>query len=672
MAKGSSVAGEERQQDNSSLLAVGIPALLFGVRLAVAVSLALLTAFYLQLETPSWAGTSAAIVCQPIIGSSLFKGVFRMIGTVVGAVAAVLLTAMFPQDRIEFLFGMLVWVSLCSLVSTLLRNFAAYAAMLAGYTLIIIISTSIGAPEQVFEAAVSRASEICIGIVCGTLVTALPAIGNSPRRLSALLSQLVEETGAHLAGVLGQSGAWDAEGPEVRRMLIKRTAALEPIIDQAAGESPELLQRRSVLKAAMNGLFRALSGARVAETHLRSLPTDDARRSANLVLDRLPSKWGGRHYGSAIPLDSAKTLSLIRNLVVLGTNDLSTRLVAEGAAETVIGLSAATNGIMLLNDPAKARNILHRPSAVFVADYLPALVNAVRMFIGVGATVLFWIVTAWPNGLQAVVFASVTIMIFSPLQEQSGKAALGQGIGTAIAAVVAGVLKFAVLPNHEGLLAFALIIAAALVPLGALTTIPTLTPYFMSAALNLIPLLTPTNLMVYNSITYYNSALGLLAGCAAGGLALILIPPLPVRLRSQRLVDLSIRDLRRLAAGRRRWTLGQWQNRIYARLTAMPEEAEQVQRSYLVATLSVGWQLIRLQRLSQNGRIGAEISEVQASLAAGDLPKLKAVLDEVDREIAAIPNATTGARGRIRARAALRAIGDAVNRQNEYFASRLS
>jgi uncharacterized membrane protein YccC len=157
------LVGEERPQDNTSLLALGIPAVLFGVRLAVAVSLALFTAFYLQLETPSWAGTSAAIVCQPIIGSSLFKGVFRLIGTVVGAVAAVLLTAMFPQDRIGFLFGMLGWVSLCSFVSTLLRNFAAYAAMLAGYTLAIIVSTSIGAPEQVFEAAVSRASEICIG-----------------------------------------------------------------------------------------------------------------------------------------------------------------------------------------------------------------------------------------------------------------------------------------------------------------------------------------------------------------------------------------------------------------------------------------------------------------------------------------------------------------------------
>ena len=268
-----------------------VSAALYGMRLATAVSLALFTAFYLQLDSPSWAGTSAAIVCQPIVGSSLLKGVFRMIGTAVGAVAAVLLTAVFPQDRAGFLFAMLAWASLCSFLSTLLRNFAAYAAMLAGWTLIIIASTSIPAPEQVFEIAVSRASEICIGIVCATLVIALTDLGRSPRRLSELLSRLIAETARHLADVLATGGAQYREGPEVRRALLARTAALDPIIDQAAGEAPELLQRRSVLHAAMNGLFAALSGTRIVETHLRSLSEADAHRTASIVLDCLSPDW---------------------------------------------------------------------------------------------------------------------------------------------------------------------------------------------------------------------------------------------------------------------------------------------------------------------------------------------------------------------------------------------
>ena len=77
---------------------------LFGLRLATAVSLALFVAFYLELDNPSWAGTSAVIVTQPIVGSSFQKGVFRLIGTVAGAFAAVALTAVFPQDRSALLF----------------------------------------------------------------------------------------------------------------------------------------------------------------------------------------------------------------------------------------------------------------------------------------------------------------------------------------------------------------------------------------------------------------------------------------------------------------------------------------------------------------------------------------------------------------------------------------
>src|ERR1700740_3429773 len=101
------------------------PALLFGLRLWAAVCLALYVAFWLQLDNAYWAGTSAAVVCQPSLGASLRKGWFRMIGTAVGAVTIVVLTACFPQQRIAFLLGLALWVAASSLWATLLRNFAA-------------------------------------------------------------------------------------------------------------------------------------------------------------------------------------------------------------------------------------------------------------------------------------------------------------------------------------------------------------------------------------------------------------------------------------------------------------------------------------------------------------------------------------------------------------------
>jgi uncharacterized membrane protein YccC len=56
-----------------SALRSAAPALLFGLRFWAAVCLALYIAFWLELDNAYWAGTSAAIVCQPSVGASLRK-----------------------------------------------------------------------------------------------------------------------------------------------------------------------------------------------------------------------------------------------------------------------------------------------------------------------------------------------------------------------------------------------------------------------------------------------------------------------------------------------------------------------------------------------------------------------------------------------------------------------
>ena len=61
---------------HDALRAVAAP-LLFGLRLWASVCLALRVAFWLELDNAYWAGTSAAIVCQPHLGASLRKGRYR-------------------------------------------------------------------------------------------------------------------------------------------------------------------------------------------------------------------------------------------------------------------------------------------------------------------------------------------------------------------------------------------------------------------------------------------------------------------------------------------------------------------------------------------------------------------------------------------------------------------
>src|SRR5271154_4868284 len=209
--------------------AVG-PELLFGMRLWAAVSLALYVAFWLELDNAYWAGTSAAIVCQPHLGASLRKGWFRMIGTVVGAVVIVVLTAVFPQNRFGFLVGLALWGGACALVATLLRNFASYAAALAGYTAAIVASDQLGATGglngQAFMLAVYRVSEIWIGIVSAGIVLAGTDFGAAPRRLAVLFADLSAKIAALFCASL-VSVAPLADPLPIRRELLRKVIALD-------------------------------------------------------------------------------------------------------------------------------------------------------------------------------------------------------------------------------------------------------------------------------------------------------------------------------------------------------------------------------------------------------------------------------------------------------------
>ena len=228
----------------SGWLRAAAPNLLYGVRLWAAVCLALFLAFWLELDNPSWAGATAALVCQPVLGAALRKGWFRLIGTVVGAIAAVVLSACFPQNRAVFLLGLAIWGAACALTATLLRNFASYAAALSGYTAAIIIGDELGAiggPNgDAFQLAIARTSEISLGIVCAGLVLATTDLGSTRRRLATLLAGLSAEIAGGLSRAVRMPKSMQAESRTQRRRLALRIAGLGTVIDQAAGEISNL------------------------------------------------------------------------------------------------------------------------------------------------------------------------------------------------------------------------------------------------------------------------------------------------------------------------------------------------------------------------------------------------------------------------------------------------
>jgi len=316
------------------------PPLLFGLRLWASVCLALYIAFYLELDNPFWAGTTAAIVCQPQLGASLRKGWYRMIGTLIGAVMIVVLTAWFPQDRALFLIALALWAAACALVATLLHNFASYAAALAGYTAAIIAADELGATggpnaDAVFLLAVYRASEICIGIVSAGIVLAGTDFGGAQRRLAALFAALSAEITGRFTGLLALAGPEMPETQPVRQELVRRVIALDPVIDEAKGESSQLRYHSPVLQRAVDGLFAAQVGWRTVAVLLARLPDDEARQEADAVLQNIPQELRSAEHG--VPPDWV-------------TSPVRPRQACETAARTLTTLPASTPSLRLLAD----------------------------------------------------------------------------------------------------------------------------------------------------------------------------------------------------------------------------------------------------------------------------------------------------------------------------------
>jgi len=661
------------------------PPLLFGLRLWASVCLALYVAFWLELDNAFWAGTSAAIVCQPHLGASLRKGWYRLIGTVIGAVAVVVLTACFPQDRAPFLIGLALWGAGCALVSTLLKNFAAYSAALAGYTVAIIASDQLGATGgpngQAFMLAVYRASEICIGIVSAGVVLAGTDFGSARRRLGTLFAAISSKITSLYAGTLAVAGANFDDTQEVRRELLRRVIALDPVIDEAFGESSQLRYHSPVLQTAVEGLLAALASWRAVAVHLRSLTADRARQDADAVLGAMPeelrsapeqgdpgsgpgagpSRWIADPTGLRRICEAA-----VGRLIAMPASVPSLRLLADQTAEVLAGISRALNGLALLvDDPARPVPWGSRVR-LRVPDILPSLVNAARAFVTIGAAELFWIVTEWPDGAQAIAFAAIVVILLAPRADLAYAAAMTSMVGISLAAALAAIIQFAVLPGLETFAAFSVAIGLVLVPAGAGVAQPWQTATFTAiASLGFIPLLAPTNQMSYDTIQFYNSAFGIIVGAGAGALSFRLMPPLSPAFRTRRLLALTLRDLRRLATRPIPRAPDDWEGRMYGRLSVLPDEAQPLQRSQLLAAMSVGTEIIRLRRIVRRMHLGSELDVALDAMAQGDSGIATARLARLDQALAAHPGAAA-----LRARAGILAIAEALTQHASYFDAR--
>lgn len=476
-------------------------AAIFAIQATGCALVALWIAMAIQLDVPYWAASTVLITAQATRSQSLQKAGNRVLGTLVGLIGSIVIVALFPQHWWSFALALSAWIAACTFVACLLRALQAYAAALAGYTSLIVLSQSFGDPNGAFATALSRGSSVILGVSLYVAVTVVFSPPSSSLALARRYEDFFARARNTAAGVL-RGTAGSAECAE----LMTDYEAFDEAIEEAATDGYWAPGTKAEMRRATLGMADILVLASEAANHEASeaatvaaaLERATGERPVDASIDRL------RGHARTVGQDGAvKTSWLLK--------------------ATLEAMMQARAGLELLRTqrvPAvlgHVRRTVHR-------DYAAALYAGARAFLGTFAVFVFWILSRWPNGDSFILIVGIICCLFATRPSPIA-AGLKFTIGTAITAVVALLLGFYVIPREETFLG----LAATLAPfmLGGALGLKSrkLAPYCTPMNFFLLPMIGVQNQMSYDPSGFFNSVGAIVCGCCTGVVIFTLLPP---------------------------------------------------------------------------------------------------------------------------------------------------
>ena len=475
----------------------------FAIRTWLAAILALYVSFWLSIETPSMAIITVAIIAEPTRGQALDKAVFRILATIIGVAASIVITGLFSQTRDLLLIAYAGWMGLCVYVAGLLDGNRAYAAVLSGFTVALVAIQEIDNPGHVFEAGMMRGAGILIGIASLTIVNDLLWSPDRHTKLVAQLADIRRRIGNHArAAILGE-----ATKPIASAALLAEIAALRPEMATLSFESSSGPARGVAGQNAAAALVAELHAARSLDVLPVTADKATSERIARAVerdestLTPPTVGWRADQQG-----DAGTTASLAWTLKELLRRD-------EQVRQNLAALRADER------PPWHWRGLIYR-------SHRAAVEAGIRAAIWVALAGIFLVYAGWPaaNTSLALVGTFVGLGAITPNPRATTALAL---VAAPIGGFLAGLLEFVVL---DGVDAFPLL-AIGLVPLvigaGLLITLPNRIVAALGRFVVIFTLVivSPTNPQTYNGQSYI---FFFLFACLAPGLLLatqFLVPP---------------------------------------------------------------------------------------------------------------------------------------------------
>lgn len=531
---------------------------LFSVKAFAGAMLALYIALRLDLPRPAWAMGTAYIVAHPLSGAVSSKAVYRVLGTLLGAAAAVVLVPNLANAPEMLSLAMALWIGFCLFVSLLDRTPRAYAFMLAGYTAAIIGFPSVADPSAIFDTALARSEEIILGILCAALASRLLF----PRHVGPVISARVQAWLAELdkLAVGALDGTWTDEQRIRGRARLAADAselhALATHLDydpsdlQGMTRQMQALESRMVIMLPLLGSIRdrvvALKEATGAVPPEEQALLDEVKRWMAAGPGSHPTEGAQLRAASSAALPALDSRSdwttLLRVTLVARLRDFvdlrgdCCRL----WAAIVAGERRLPEGLHRTGEPM-TESPLHLDLGI-------AALSALAAVAGVLICCLIWISTSWADGATAAQMVAVGLSLMAT--QDNPVPALTRFIYGALAAMaIVFVYQFLIFPSVDGFPALVAVLAPVFIAAGAYMIRPTTAPMALAITVNTAVLLGIQDRYSADVATFFNGNIAAIGGFVIAVIVLSLMRTIGAERAGRRLLSAAWRDVAD-AAGR--------------------------------------------------------------------------------------------------------------------------
>jgi uncharacterized membrane protein YccC len=546
---------------------------IFSVNCYLATILTLFIAFSLDLKSPAWSMTTIFLTSQPISGAMRAKAVYRVIGTLVGGAAMVAIVPNLVDAPELTTAAIILWVTLCLFVALHDRTPRSYMFVLSGYTAALIGFPSVLVPATVFDTAVSRVEEITIGVICAALVHSLIFPKSALSAFQAKLQSAMADARNWIAD--GLTGTSTPESEMERRRIAGDITELSIIATSLRFDTSPVHPDIGIIRAfdrkivALLPLLTAIEDRLMVLRGFGPLPDDLARVVAAVhdwVLDRSAN-------------DPARAQSL-RQAALAATPaiteqspwaDLVTANVTARLAELIESWQAKLELATYLADPSRQPSADIRALGAQIGekplhtDWGIALLSALAATVAMGALAFFWIVTAWPEGANAIAIAAVSCTLFAALDDPTSVLKpFVTIIGLCIPVVL--VYQFFILPAVSGFELLSLSLAIVLIPAGILMAIPRYAAVGLALGLAFSVEMSLQTNYTADFAQIVNSNTAFLVGALTGLITTQLMRIIGVHTAARRLMHATYRDLAGLADGSAPMAREEWGSRMLDRV----------------------------------------------------------------------------------------------------------